>query len=203
MNEPPLAPSDELGTRARAELEQGLSAQIEVQYCRVLELAWLRWLAVASLPVWLELHYRLLPGFVSWLAFLLQGGCLAMAAVHGALERRWAGRAARLQLPSPGVTIETVWTPWDELRAALWYGLAVVSSVPWTYAGLGRPLPAILLPHLTAVAWTIVLLLGTAEVLAAVRPFHGTDGDSGASRPPLLSPGPRSSSREGLPRASP
>jgi hypothetical protein len=159
--------------------------QLQVQYLRGLRLASQRWLAVASLPVWLQVHFHLLPGLLAWWAFLAQGGCLTLAAGYAASEYRWTRRAMQLEAGSAGVVIHTVWTMWDELRSAVWYGLGLVSLVPWAYVGFERPMPASLLSGLTATVWTVLLLLAVTETLARLRPA-GPDGRVGASDGPPL-----------------
>ena len=134
----------------------------------------------------MQVHSHLLPGLLAWWAFLAQGGCLALAAGYAALEYRWTRRATQLEAGSAGAVIHTVWTVWDELRSAVWYGLALVSLVPWAYVGFERPLPASLLSGLTATAWTVLLLLAVAETLARLRPA-GPDGRACASDGPPLS----------------
>jgi hypothetical protein len=174
-----------------AAIDRALTAELQAQYLRGLRLASQRWLAAASLPVWIEVHTHLLPGLLAWFAFLAQGGCLALAAGYAALEYRWASRATQLEPGSSKVVVHIVWTAWDELRSALWYGLALVSLVPWAYVGLERPLPASLLSALTATAWTVLLLLGVTETLARLRPGRGPDGGVRASgRVPLTWVGP-------------
>ncbi|HET9317698.1 MAG TPA: hypothetical protein VFQ51_19045, partial [Vicinamibacteria bacterium] len=148
-------------------VEQELKAQLNLGYCRALEIAWLRRAAVASVPIWLAAHSSLLPRGLVWLAFLAQGLCLVLGATHGLLEQRWSGRAARLEPRS--IAIQTTWTRWDDVRAALWCGLAIVSLVPWAYAGLDRTLPVPLRSTLDAVAWAVLLLLAGAETAATMR----------------------------------
>ena len=165
--------------QAGSTVEQELVAGLQLQYLRGVRLAWLRWLAAASIPVWLEVHWQFLPGLIAWLAFLVQGGCLAMAACYAALEYRWSRRAALFEPGSSGVVVHTVWREWDEVRSALWYGVALVSLVPWIYVGLVRPLPSSLLAALTATVWTVLLLLAGAESVASLWPFRG----AGPNRP--------------------
>jgi hypothetical protein len=147
--------------------EQKLIAALGLLDSRVRELAWLRALAIVSLPGWAAACWHPMPGLLQWLGFLGQGFCLAMVAAHAALERRWFRRLARLETGSGGVSLHAVGTRWDDVRSALWYGLAVVSVVPWAYAGLGRPIPVPLAPTLCAAGWVVLLLVAMAETVAA------------------------------------
>jgi len=153
--------------RTASLVEEELAAQLNLSYCRALEIVWLQRAAAASLPIWAAARWPLLPWLVTWLAFLAQGICLVMATAHGLLERRWSHRAALLE---PAPAIATRWTPWDEVRAALWYGLAIVCVVPWTYVGLERALPLSLRSTLEAAAWAVLLLVAAAEIAASARP---------------------------------
>lgn len=150
--------------KALGVVERGLVAQANLSYCRALEIAWLRRVVTASGPIWVGAHWSGFPRVLLWLAFLVQGLCLVMAAAHGLLERRWSHRAAQIEAPT---MIETPWTRWDEVRSALWYGLATVSIVPWIYAGLDRALPVPLRSTLEALAWAVLVLLAAAETAAA------------------------------------
>jgi hypothetical protein len=150
--------------RGHGPLQQELTAQLNLGYCRALEVAWLRRAAVASLPLWLAAHSSLLPRVLVWLDVLAQGLCLALATAHGLLEQRCSDRAAHLEPTS--IAIRTAWTRWDEVRTALWYGLAIVCVVPWAYAVLDRLLPLPLRSTIDAVACAILLLLAGAETAA-------------------------------------
>jgi hypothetical protein len=152
--------------RDRRATEQKLVAALSLYESHALELAWLRALAIASLPAWSAVCWRSMPGFLTWLAFLGQGFCLAMVTAHAWRERRWRRRVARLEPVSSDLSMQAVRTAWDEVRTALWYGLSVVSVVPWAYAGLGRAVPAPLVPTLCAAGWVVLLLVAAAETLA-------------------------------------
>ena len=154
-------------------IERELQAQLNVQYLRGLKLASLRWVAVASLPIWLDAHWQILPSMVLWLVVVAEGFCLAMAAGYGTLEHRWSRRAAEVEPDGATVFIHTVWTAWDEVRTALWYGLALVSLAPWTCAVFDRSLAGSSLSSLSATAWTMLLLLAAAETLAHPRQLGG------------------------------
>jgi hypothetical protein len=54
---------------------------------------------------------------------------------------------------------------WDDLRSALWSGMALVSLVPWAYVAFGRPVPPPILSGALAVAGAVLLLLVAAEAL--------------------------------------
>ena len=149
--------------------ERELLAQLNLGHFRDLRLASLRWLGAASLPMWAQVHTRALPGLVAWLAFLAQGYCLVAAGVQAALEYRSARRAGPLGADVSGVVVHAAWSDWDELRSALWWSLSAVSLVPWLYVGLGRPLPAPLLPPLTASAVAVLFLVVAAEAVAGLR----------------------------------
>jgi hypothetical protein len=151
----------------RRVIEQDLRAQLTVWYLRERKLAHLRWLAAASLPLWLEIHRGVLTGFLAWGAVLAQGYCLAMSVAYAALEAQWERRAALVDTASAAVAIHRVWTIWDDLRMALWHGLAAVSLVPWVYVAFHRRVGADLLSPLSAAAWVVLLLLAVVETIAS------------------------------------
>jgi hypothetical protein len=179
---PSTSPLD--GPPARADWlagERELLAGLSLLYFRDLKLASLRWSAAASFPLWLEAESGRLPGSLVWLALLAQAFCLVLAAGYAAVERRWTRRADRLEPNPAAAAIHAAWTDWDELRAALWYGMAIVSLILWTYVGLGRRMPATLLSALTAAGATLFLLVvvaETARLRAALR--RRAAGGSGA-----------------------
>jgi hypothetical protein len=152
--------------RDRRATEQKLVAALSLHESRALELVWLRALALASLPAWWAVYWRSMPGLLRWLAFLGQGFCLAMVTAYAVLERRWCRRVAQLEPVSYGLSVQAIRTPWDEVRTALWYGLSVVSGVPWAYAGFGRAVPEPLAQTLCAAGWVVLLLVAAAETLA-------------------------------------
>jgi hypothetical protein len=156
-------------------MELELRAQLNGHHFRGLKLQSLRWLAASSLPAWLQVcHPGALPAFLTWMAVLAEGYCLAMSAAYAALEYHWARRGADFAAGRSGVVVHAVWTVWDEVRTALWYGMAAVSLVPWIYAAVDRPVSASLQAALFATAWTVLLLLAATETLAARRrPSHG------------------------------
>jgi hypothetical protein len=158
----------------RSDVERELVAGLQLEHLRTARLLWLRWLAASSVPAWLEIHGRLGHGLVAGLAFLIQGGCLVMAVCYTALETRCGRRAAQIEIGSSSShwMVHSTWTEWDEVRSALWYGVALVSVVPWLYVGLARPVPSSLLSALTATVWTVLLLLATAESVSLRWPFR-------------------------------
>jgi hypothetical protein len=164
---PPDGPVAPERSRDRRAAEQKLIAWLSLHDSRVRELAWLRAVAIASLPAWTAACWPSTPGFLRRIGFLAQAFCLTMVAAHATTERRWSHRLAMLDPVRVGVAVHAIATPWDEVRTALWYGLAVASAVPWGYAGLGRSIPGPLAPTLFAVGWVVVLLVALAETLAA------------------------------------
>jgi hypothetical protein len=91
-----------------------------------------------------------------------------------ALEYQWRSRAARIEAGASLAVVHTLWSSWDEVRAALWSGLALVSLVPWVYVALGRPFPRPLLSASIAVAVAVFLLLVVAETLPRLGPTGST-----------------------------
>ena len=153
------------GARGLGPGEPELLAQLSLQHFRALRLSSLRWLGVASFPIWAQAHWHALPDLLAWLAFLAAGCCLATAAFQAALEHRAASRfGSPLAADLSGVTVHAPWSEWHELRSALWWCLALVSLVPWIYLGLARPLPAPLLAALDACSVGLLLLVAAAEV---------------------------------------
>jgi hypothetical protein len=149
-------------------LEEELLAQLNVHFVRGLQEASLRWLAVASFPVWIHARWGLLADLLAFWALLAQGACFALAAAFAVLEQRWQRRAEQFHgVPAPNV--HAAWSDLDRLRSALWWALAVVSMVPWCYVALDRPFPVPLLEPLVAVAVTVFLLLVVAETLPRLR----------------------------------
>jgi hypothetical protein len=135
-----------------------------VRHLRAARLAYLRAFAVVSLPIWLDAHLHLLPDLLSFLLAVAGAIPLAMTVAHGVLEDRWLRRGAEVAGEAPSLHLP--WTAWDDVRAGLWEGLALVSLWPLFHAAAGTPLPAALLQPLTAAAWTVLLLLAAAETLA-------------------------------------
>lgn len=160
----PVAPER---SHDRRVAEQKLIAGLSLHDSRVRELAWLRAVAIASLPAWTAACWPSTPGLLRWIGFLAQAFCLTMVAAYAAIERRWSHRLAVLETVRSSVAVHAMATRWDDVRTALWYGLAVASAVPWAYAGLGRSIPGPLAPTLCAAAWVVVLLVALAETLAA------------------------------------
>src|SRR5262245_5119876 len=146
-------------------LERALRAQLNEHHARDLRLMGLRWLAVASVPVWLQTLWGFLPDLLAYWALLGQGACIVIAGALAVLERRWRRRAAQLEGTSSVPVVHSRWTSWDELRLALWQALAVISLVPWGYVVIGRPLPGPLLAAVLAAAVAVFLLAVVAETL--------------------------------------
>jgi hypothetical protein len=164
--------------------EKELLANLSLLHFRSLKMASLRWAAALAFPIWLEAEAVGLPGVLVWPLLLAQASSLALAGGFAALEFRWRRRARQLETgPPPAAAIHAVWSDWDELRAALWYGMAVVSLILWAYVGFGRRMPAPLLSALSASAAALFLLVVVAETLAqrqAVR--RRLAGYGGAAR---------------------
>lgn len=142
-----------------------LLAELNEQHFRELRAATLRWLAAASLPVWLHAQFDLLPELLAFWAVLAQGLCLLLFLISGGFETLWRRRCARLEGGEPSAVVHTLWGPWQELRAALWQGLALVSLVPLGYVALGRPFPGGLLPAAVAAGVAVLLLVVAAETI--------------------------------------
>jgi len=77
---------------ANAPLDEALRARICVAYLRSLRVVALRWLAVASLPLWYQVATRRLPATVSWLLDLTVATLALLAASYAILEWRWRRR---------------------------------------------------------------------------------------------------------------
>jgi hypothetical protein len=142
-----------------------LVAELNEQHFRALRVAWLRWAAAASFPVWLQAEFDVLPDLLAFWALLAQGLCLLMFLVSAGLESLWRRRRVSLEGGDPKAVVETLWGPWQELRAALWQGLALVSLVPFVYVALGRPFPSGLLPAAVATGVAVLLLAVVAETI--------------------------------------
>jgi hypothetical protein len=149
----------------RREREQRLITVLNAQYFRTLKLVSLHWLAAASVPIWLQAWWPVLPNLIAWLALLVYGCCLGGVALYGATEHFWVRRAASERSSSP-VRLHTLWTARSRLRATLWYGLDLASLPAWISIGLGRPLSAPLLSSLSALAVALLACLVAVMVLA-------------------------------------
>lgn len=132
-------------------------------------MAALRWAVAASSLLWLHAHWPVVPGVLQWLACVVEGAALAMAVVYAVLEHRWARLAARLRPDSPGVVLHLPWTTGDDVRSALWYGLAALSALPWMAVAGGRALPRPVLSLSTLAAFIIGGLVALAEMNAYRR----------------------------------
>jgi hypothetical protein len=149
-------------SRPRAE---ALHARLGEQHFRGLKARSRRWLAVASVPVWLQAGWGVLPDLVSFWAVLIQGGCLVLTVAFAALEHRWRQRAAEQVAGPPPAVLHVLLSSWDDVRAALWSGLALVSLVPGVYVAVHRPFPRPVLSAAIAAAVAVFVLLVVAETL--------------------------------------
>jgi len=172
--------------------EERLVAHLNLHRFRGLRLRSLRWLAAASLPIWLHAHWRILPDLLAWGTFLAEGFCLSLVATYAVLEHMWARRAAESRLEPTDAVLHLAWSAMDEVRSGIWYAFAVATLLPWACVGLGRAVPASLLSPLTLAACTATPLLAGAEVVARRRAFRNAQpraGDPGCL-PWLDSAGP-------------
>jgi hypothetical protein len=152
----------------RRATEQEVLAQINVLHFRALSSASSRWVALASLPLWLHAMWRVLPDFAAFLALSAEAACLLAAGVFAGLEALWRQRAARLE--SGPSTVRSSWTSWDGVRSALWQALALASLFPFSHVVLGRPFPRPLVSAGVASAAAVFLLLVAAETLPRLGP---------------------------------
>jgi hypothetical protein len=106
------------------------------------------------------------PALLAWLALLAQGSAMVMAATYVMLAARSSRRAAALRPASEPPDVVERAVEWDDLRSALWAGLAAVAVVPWTYEVLGRPWPPALFGELAAFAASLFLLVVVLETAA-------------------------------------
>jgi hypothetical protein len=161
-----------------------LLSQLGLAHYRRLRLDSVRWLVLASLPLWAQARWHALPELVSWLVLLAQGCCIAAAGLQASLEHRFALHAGVVGGDRAGVVVRDRWGVWDELRSALWWSLAGACLVPWLYVGIDRPLPAPLLFSLAAAAGGILALVVGAELAAWLRAVS-LDGRRAAPAAPL------------------
>lgn len=158
-------------------------AELNLQYFRGLKLAWLLWLSVASLPLWIQCLSGPWPLPLRWLTVLGEWLCFGMAFGYAALEYRFSRRAAEME-SGAGMEIHAIWSVWDDVRTALWYGLALVCVFPWLHVAFDREFSPTLFSPLLASAVTILVLLVLAETISRVR-WHLSDtlaGRSGRTR---------------------
>jgi hypothetical protein len=155
---------------------EALLARLHARHFRALEQAHLRWTCLASVPVWLQTSWRGLPGALAWLAVLAQAFAFAMAVGYAFLAARWARRAAALAPAPAQVAIHTPRSEWDELRSALWTGLAAASLVPCSYVAFDRAWPPALLSALTVFVVAVLVLLVLVETAAELASFLRRDG---------------------------
>jgi hypothetical protein len=149
-------------------MAEELRARLNVHFVRALKAASLRWLALASFPIWIQARWGILADLLAFWALLAQGACFALAVVFAGLEHRWQRRAEQLD-GAPAPIVHVAWSDLERLRSALWWALAVVSMVPWGYVALDRTFPAALREESIAVAVTVFLLLVVAETLPRLR----------------------------------
>jgi hypothetical protein len=155
----------ETGAIDREADDRSVTAQLALWWLRGRRLASLRWFTLLTLPLWLD-QGRRLPDLVSWTLAAAAALPLVLSIGYGVLEER----SLRAERPAPDSAVHLIWTRWDEVRDALWQGLAAASSWPWiaALAGAGpswRPPLA-----LAGVAWAVLFLLAAAETLARARP---------------------------------
>jgi hypothetical protein len=149
----------------RALIASEIQARFGEHHFRALKSASRRGMAVASVPLWVQAGWGALPDLIAFWALLLQGACLVLTLAFAALERRWGARAAGFEgAPSPAV-VHTRASSWDDVRAALWSGLALVCLVPGIYVATGRPFPKPLLSASMAAAVAVFVLVVVAETV--------------------------------------
>jgi hypothetical protein len=168
----------------REALEQALLARLSVHHFRNSRLASLRWLAVASVPIWAHGLWAVLPGVLTWAAFLAEGYCLAWVVAYTALEHRWARRARRFELDAE-VPLHVARPLRQQVGSALWLALGLASLLPWIAVGTGRSLPAELLSRLTVMVVAITSSIGLLESTGRRLSFSDTWGAAG--EPPRVS----------------
>ena len=145
---------DATGSSTREEL----LARVSLVHHRGLRLASLRRLAAIAVPVWIQAHTRVLPDLLAWLVALLFGFFLAETVLYAVLEHVWARRGERLRDGGSRAVIHELWTVRDQLRSALWYGVGIVSLLPWAVVALGHALP----PPLYPLTWLALALAALA-----------------------------------------
>jgi hypothetical protein len=133
-------------------------AQVSFLYFRRRRLASLRRLALASLPVWVQASWPVIPPLLTWLALLVEAYFFVEVATYAALEHLWAHRRRAFPREHP-VAIHLVWMPWEALISSLWYLVGLVSLVPWVSVAGGRALSLWLGPALARLAAVTALLV--------------------------------------------
>jgi hypothetical protein len=152
--------------RDRPPLGRELQARFGEGRSQGLKAASRRWLAVSSLPAWVQAAWGVLPDIVAFWGVLIQGAFLVSTVVFAVLEHRWRERGLGIDAGSSPMEVPGRWSSWDDLRSALWSGLALISLVPWAYVAFGRPVPRPILSGALAVAGAVLLLLVAAETLS-------------------------------------
>jgi predicted methyltransferase len=147
------------------EAQRALAARLNLQEVRGWRLRSLQWAVGASLPFWLQQWCPVLPGPLLWLAGLVEPTALVLGAGSAVLEHRWA-RVARMQPADHGIAIHVRWTARDDVRSALWYGLAVAAALPWMAWAGRRLLPLPVLSPVTLVALAVGGLFAASEAMS-------------------------------------
>ena len=156
----------------RLDVDEALHAHICVAYLSALRLDALRWLAVASLPLWYQAATRKLPDGVAWILGLAVATLALLAVAYAGLECRWSrrargARATRFNL-ARGPSLH------DDLRASLLCAWGVLAILP-AAAALGAAVPPPLIAALSPVALAVVAARIAVE---ALRPRAIPPGDT-------------------------
>jgi SAM-dependent methyltransferase len=155
--------------------ERALAAQLNLHEFRGWRLSSLRWAVAASVVFWVQAHGLPLPGVLLWLAGLVHATALVLATGNAVLEHQWTLPAARWRPEHLGIVVHLPWTARHEIRSGLWYGLAVVSALPWLAVFMDTPLPPAVLWRLTAAAVALSVLLGLSKRRAWALPSSTSD----------------------------
>lgn len=152
---------------------EGLLAELNVAHVRRRQHVHVRWACIASLPLWVQAFGLRLPGSVAWVAVLGQGYATVMAGAYVLLAAHWSRRAAMLPAAAASAAaIHARRAEWQDVRSALWSGLATASTVPWIYAALGRSWSVPLRAGVTALAVSLFVLLVLLETAAELVGWH-------------------------------
>ena len=161
--------------------QDALDARERVQQMRGLAWTNVRWALVVSILVWIEALWEPLPGFVAWILVLVQGFFLALATVYAAVQEQWMRRGTPLG-GSGRVVIPKPWSDAEDQRAALWFALGLISTVPWAYVAFGRRAPLDVLYGALACSAVVLLLLGLVAAFARANTQEGPPGVAGPPR---------------------